>query len=184
MRRCLQALSWQKPDDSPRWLLKSPVHLEQLDALLDVFPDAKIVQTHRDPNKTVASFCSMVAHGRGLFSDVVEPLEIGAHWLRKVQRMVHRAMDVRASRPPESFMDVGYWELMADPVAVATAVCRFGGDSVEEPQCRRLHAWLSSNHQHRHGRHAYSAGDFGIGGSRIDEAMADYVAHHAVAVEC
>ena len=43
--------------------------LEYLDVLLTVFPEATVVQTHRDPQKSVVSFCSMVAHGRGIFSD-------------------------------------------------------------------------------------------------------------------
>ena len=60
-RRAIQLLLWQRPG---RWLGKTPHHLENLDALLDVFPDAKIIQTHRDPVRVVASYASMMAHGR------------------------------------------------------------------------------------------------------------------------
>jgi hypothetical protein len=74
-RRIIQLLLWQRPG---RWLGKTPHHLENLDVLLAVFPDAKIIQTHRDPVRVVASFCSMMAHGRALFSAEVDPREVGA----------------------------------------------------------------------------------------------------------
>ena len=89
LRRVLQVLSWQRPGG--RWVLKTPHHLEHLDVLLRVFEGATVVQTHRDPRIALASFCSMVAHGRGMFSDQVDPAEIGRHWCAKTHRMVERA---------------------------------------------------------------------------------------------
>ena len=73
-RRLIQLLLWQRQG---RWLGKTPHHLENLDALLEVFPDARIIHTHRDPVRVVASFCSMISHGRGLFSDHIDPREVG-----------------------------------------------------------------------------------------------------------
>ena len=75
LRRVLQVLSWQRPGRT--WVLKTPHHLEHLDVLLRVFEGSTVVQTHRDPRIALASFCSMVAHGRGMFSDQVDPAEIG-----------------------------------------------------------------------------------------------------------
>ena len=43
----LQALQWLRGPE--RWVLKSPQHLEQQAALIEIFPDATFVQTHRDP---------------------------------------------------------------------------------------------------------------------------------------
>ena len=62
LARLLRVLTWQQA--GRRWVLKTPEHLEHLDALLEVFPGATVVWTHRDPLETMASFCSMVAHGR------------------------------------------------------------------------------------------------------------------------
>ena len=58
-RRLLQALQHGK--EPGQWLLKSPAHLFTLDALLAEFPDAQIVQTHRDPAKTMPSTVSTQA---------------------------------------------------------------------------------------------------------------------------
>ena len=52
-RRFLQHLQSRHPGE--RWVLKSPGHLWCLDALLAEYPDAVLVQTHRDPLKVIAS---------------------------------------------------------------------------------------------------------------------------------
>ena len=61
-RRLLQLLLWQRPGANPEraqhYLGKTPHHLENLPTLLEVFPDAKVIVTHRDPVKVVPSFCS------------------------------------------------------------------------------------------------------------------------------
>ena len=46
-RQVLQHLQSRHPAD--QWLLKSPAHLWHLDALAGEYPDAVVVQTHRDP---------------------------------------------------------------------------------------------------------------------------------------
>ena len=97
-------------------MLKTPRHLEHLDVLLKVFSGATVVQTHRDPRVAVSSFCSMVAHGRGMFSEHVDPAEIGRHWCDKTHRMVERVMKTRAETPGGRFVDVSYYELIGDPM--------------------------------------------------------------------
>jgi hypothetical protein len=180
LRRCLQVIAWQRPEEPPRWVLKSPVHLEELDALLDVFPDAKVVQTHRDPRSTLPSFCSMVAHGRGVFSDHVDPREVGDHWLPKVRRMVERAMESRGRHGAAPFLDVHYRDLVAAPVGTAASVLAFAGAPIESGERDRLSGWLHANPQHKYGRHVYAAVDFGLTDERIDEALGHYVTHHRI----
>ncbi len=180
LRRCLQLLQWQS-GTTHRWVLKSPVHLEHLDALLEVFPDARVVQTHRHPRETVASFCSMVAHGRGVFSDMVDPHEVGRHWLRKVQRMVERAMATRNEVGDERFFDVKYESLVADPAAGAAEVAAWAGDALSSSEETRLREWMQHNRQHRFGRHVYDAGDFGLDDDAIDAAMRRYIERYGLA---
>jgi hypothetical protein len=124
MARVLRALQWQRKPADPdwRWVLKTPHHLEWLGELLSVLPDAVLVWTHRDPKQVVPSFCSMIAHGRGVFSDDVDPHEIGRTWLRKAVRMVDRAMDARGRVGEKRFVDVRYADLVADPISVVRAI--------------------------------------------------------------
>jgi hypothetical protein len=93
-RRQLQYLQWKAP--AARWVLKSPGHLWTLDALLAEYPDARIVQTHRDPLRVIASLVSLVTYLRGLASDAIDPHEIGADWTARLAAGLGHTMDVRA----------------------------------------------------------------------------------------
>lgn len=191
-RGLLSYLQWQRPSslpqggieaELPRWLLKTPHHLEHLDALLTVFPQARIIQTHRDPVTALASFCSMMAHGRGVFSDRVDPHEIGAQWSKKTQRMVTRALQVREAQP-EAFFDVHYGELVADPIAVLRWLYPtvLGRELTPELEAR-LVAHRRENPQHKYGRHAYQLEDFGLDRASQDAAFAPYRERFGIARE-
>src|SRR5690606_18998782 len=76
--RFLQHLDLKRPGQ--RWVLKAPGHLFALGALLDRYPDAKIIQTHRDPLRVMASMARHATVLRRAFSDTAEPTEIAAAW--------------------------------------------------------------------------------------------------------
>jgi hypothetical protein len=177
MKKLLQLLQWQSRRE--RWILKTPHHLEWLDTLLEVFPDARIVQTHRDPVKTLASFCSMIAHGRGVFSDVVDPREIGAHWAKKTQRMVTRALETRKKRN-DSFLDVSYYDLMEEPMAQVERIYQFIGRELT-PQIRAcMERSRKENPKDKHGKHTYKLADFGLDRDTVDAGFAAYRSHHDI----
>jgi hypothetical protein len=77
LKRLLQILQWQRGGGG-RWVLKSPQHLEQIDPLLATFPDAKVVQTHRDPVRVTASYCTMGAYGLRMNAGAIDPVAVGA----------------------------------------------------------------------------------------------------------
>jgi hypothetical protein len=178
MKRLLQLLSWQRPAE--RWVLKSPHHLEWLDTLLAVFPDAKIVQTHRDPLSSIPSTCSMIAHSRGVFSDEVDPHEVGRQWSRKIYRLVERAMTSRERARADSFVDVSYYDLVADPAAAIEGIYA----RVELPPDPSLQARVAAAGQrsprHAHGRHVYRLEDFGLTAAEIEGQLAAYRARFGV----
>jgi len=157
-----------------RWILKSPHHLEFLDVFLDVFKDATVVWAHRDPCETLPSFCSMMCHGRGVFSDAVDPVAIGDQWLRKTARMVQRGMAVRAARPDGRFVDVDYNALVGDPMGPLTRICEVAGLPVTRAVQDRFRETLRDNRQHRYGIHRYDMASFGLTPERIYTAYGDY----------
>ncbi len=186
----LKLLAWQRPGDrSPAggrpedfWVLKTPHHLEWLDVLFEVFPDAVVVQTHRDPSTTIASFCSMVAHMRGLMSDRVDPLDIGQQLFAKIGRMIDRSMSSRDARGGQGFVDVHYHELVEDPVGVLERVCA-AIDLPKPPQRSVIEQWLAGNQQHKHGVHRYAAADFGLDQDALQSRFAAYRERFGVASE-
>jgi hypothetical protein len=156
----LRLLQWRHA--AARWVLKSPAHLFGLDALLATFPDAQIVQTHRDPLRVLASLCSLVAVLRGVTSDRIDPRRIGRQVPAKWSVGLTRALAVRDRAGEERFCDVHFRELVADPLgAVRKIYGRFGlplNTAVEE----RMRQTLAANPSDKHGVHRYTLGQFGL----------------------
>ncbi len=181
LAKVLRVLCWRHP--GRHWVLKTPQHMEHLDVFLKVFPEALVVQTHRDPRKTVPSFCSMVAHGRGIFSDAIDPQEIAGHWLRKTRRMVEAAMQTRTSANPDQFIDVSYYDLMDDPIGELRRITERAGIAFDGEAVRNAEQYVKANPQNRFGRHTYRLDDFGLDEETIDREFATYREKHAIPFE-
>ncbi|HMV67058.1 MAG TPA: sulfotransferase, partial [Myxococcota bacterium] len=167
LRRMLQLLTAQRGPD--RWVLKTPHHLEWLDDLAAALPDAVVVMTHRDPLVTLPSFCSMIAHGRGVMSDRVDPHEIGRDWLRKVGRMMDRAMAARAGL---RVVDVQYREIVDDPHAAVRRICEAA--DLDPPGPAEIAARAAAMPKDRHGIHRYELQDFGLSADEVAERFKEY----------
>lgn len=173
LETALQHLQWQRPGEF--WILKAPHHLGWLDALFAVFPDARVIHSHRDPAQTVPSFCSLVAHGWGIMSDRVDPLVLGRMWADKLARMTDRALAVRAARADAGIVDVDYRELVRDPLGVVERVCGSLDLPFDANIRATLEAHLTSHRQHAHGIHRYAASDFGLSEAGLHQRFAAYM---------
>jgi hypothetical protein len=157
-----------------RFVLKTPHHLEYLDVLRRVFPGVRVVQTHRDPARTLASFCSMVWHGRGVFSDEVDACEVGRHWSRKIGLMLERSLDGREAARDEGFTDVSYYDLVADPVAEVRKLYAALDLPFTAEAEKGMGRTREDNPQHKYGRHRYRLEDFGLSSEGVEPLLARY----------
>ncbi|MFO0692108.1 MAG: SDR family NAD(P)-dependent oxidoreductase [Polyangiales bacterium] len=181
LARTLKVLDWQRAGQF--WVLKTPHHMEYLRELLTVFPDAVIVHTHRDPQATMGSFCSMVAHGRGVFSDHVDAREVGRHWLRKVDRMIERSLAVRDGGRASSFVDVSYYDVLKDPIAEVRRIYAHAGLELIPEAEAAMREVVDRDKQHRYGRHVYRTRDFGLSPAMIEETFASYRSRFSIPKE-
>jgi len=159
VRRLIQLLLWQRPG---RYLGKTPHHQENLDALFAVFPDAKVIHTHRDPLRVVPSFSSMMAHAGAMLSRRDDPFAVGRRVADQMLNSVERAMAARARLAPGRILDVHYADLVRDPIGELRRVHDFAGlawDAAAEARAKR---WLAGNPQHKYGTHRYGLADFGL----------------------
>jgi hypothetical protein len=171
-RAQLQLLQAARPGG--RWLLKSPAHLPTVEALLGVYPDACIVQTHRDLGEVLGSNCSMFATVNGIFSDAVDPAALGRTLLARNARILDRVVEARRRLPVERVVDVHYRDLMDDPSGVVRKVWgHFGADLPAESE-RRTARYLADNPAGKHGRHHYCLAQFGLDQAQVDAAAARY----------
>ncbi len=171
-RTMLKVLSWQDPGN--HWVLKTPHHMEYLDVFLKTFPDAKVIQTHRDPRKTLPSFCSLVAHGRGVFSDHVNPREIASHWHRKVLRMIQVTETVRSKCQTDQFMDLSYYRLIADPIEQLQEIYQWIGMDFDDQAVKCAEQYIKTNPKNRFGRHSYCMTDFGLTEEDVEKSISGY----------
>ena len=102
---------------SGQWLLKSPAHLWTLDTLLETYPDAVIVQTHRDPLKVIASVSALTNHLRRMASDQTSIADCAVQSCEEIVVGLQRGMTLRDSLPPGQVIDVQFTDFMRDPFA-------------------------------------------------------------------
>jgi hypothetical protein len=174
--RCfLQHLQWRCPAD--RWVLKAPSHLFALDALLATYPDACIIQTHRDPCAVVASVASLDAVLRRVFSHRVNLHEIGREALQQWASALDRAMQIRdrTDGAPGRFLDVYYTDLVRDPIATVRRIYAHCGLHFTDEVEARMRRFLAAHPKDQHGVHRYSLAQFGLTPEQVARRFHAYV---------
>lgn len=161
------------PDAAKRWVLKNPSHLFALNALLAVYPDALIVQTHRSPRTAIASVCSLNAHACEGWSTLYSGAEVGKAQLDLWTRGLSTFMADRERHDPAQFVDVYYEDFVADPMAVVEAIYeRLGARLPEEARSAMTALHTESTSGAAKPSHRYSLEDFGLTPSLVDERFA------------
>ena len=178
----MQHYTWQRrqreANQQRSWLLKMPFHLMELEVLLETYPDAVFIQTHREPVELMGSWNSMVERIRGFSTEPRPPHETGAEQLAFMSGMLNGAMRFRAAHPAleERWVDVRYADLVDDPMAVATDIYGRLGWPLEATAAQAMEAWLQQQAEQRQQepRHEYRLEDYGLAPEAVDEAFAPY----------
>lgn len=173
-RAFLQHLQSRLP--AKRWVLKSPAHLMALDALLEVFPDALIVQTHRDPVEVMGSASSLHCALRGASSDAIDPHAVGRDQIDLWSRVLSRAIAVRDRDAGQAsrFFDVHYPDLVADPVECVRGIYSHFGIELSREAQARMRAFLAEDARANRGVHRYTLEQFGIDAGEAARRFAGY----------
>ena len=162
-------------DQDRRWVLKNPSHLFALDALLEVYPDALVIQTHRAPRTAISSSCSLSAHAAPGWSDVFTGSVLGHDQLELWGRGLDTFMAARAKYDPAQFCDVYYEDFIADPLATVESIySQFGLPMTAQAQAAMQAMQAESTSGGRRPSHRYELADFGLTGEEVDERFAQY----------
>ena len=121
-KRFLQHLQQQQP--GKRWILKAPDHVYSLEALFSVFPDAMVIQTHRDPLDVLKSTIHLTRVLHGLYARPEDSAQLAEREARVLSAAIDRCLRFRDAHPElaERFVDVDYTGLTADPLAVINQI--------------------------------------------------------------
>ena len=156
------------------WVFKAPRHLPGLAGLLAVFPEARIVQTHRDPAAVLPSLCSLCEILRGAASDAVDKPAIGAHWHARLKAIFEQANAVRATAAEGQILDIQYADLVVDPIATVQHIYAHHGYEFTEPFEAAMRQWNAANRQHKHGAHRYTLAEYGLSEAQVHEEFSEY----------
>ncbi|MBW2422506.1 MAG: sulfotransferase [Deltaproteobacteria bacterium] len=162
-----------------RFVLKDPTHLVHLDVILSIWPDAKIVFTHRDPVAAISSLCSLHAHTRAIFSDDVDPLAIGrevmaGHW----PRALDSALALRERLAPGQYADVRHVDLLRDPIgSVEGLYATLDGLALDDDARAAMQRFLDEEAKKPNSVHEHSPAGFGLDPGAIRERFRGYCEH-------
>jgi hypothetical protein len=181
-RRILQVL--QHGAEPRTWLLKTPGHLMTIDLVFATYPDAWVVQTHRDPAKTMPSTVSTTAMVQWMRTDQIDlPLlsqAVSAAFTFALNSVAER----RAKHDlPDRFVDVHFQELLRDPVATLRAAYDRMGRRFSDEHAEAIRRYLREKPKGKFGTHHYAPEDWGFTASGLRQSLAPYIEHFRVALE-
>src|SRR5436853_405002 len=161
-RRSLQQLQFRQ--SAERWVLKAPAHMFAAPALLSIYPDARFVQIHRDPIEAVASVSSLVTILRRVFSDEVDPVQIGQDAMSYWSQALKTFLRTRDQLLPHRVCDLRYDDVRRDPIAAAGHVYEHFGWPFSPEVERKMNAVLAQQNSQTNGVHRYDAAYFRLEG--------------------
>lgn len=162
-RQILQILQWKTGGD--RWLLKAPAHMNWLETLFEVYPDARVIQTHRDPLQIMGSTVSLISAILWMRTKAVDPegvkLAFGPAYYEPQLYEVMRLRD-EGIVPAAQFHDIRFHDLMESPFESIRQAYEFFGWTLTPEAEARMRAYLDHKPRGKFGKHFYSFQDLGL----------------------
>jgi hypothetical protein len=174
--RCVQLIGSNEP--ATRWLLKNPGHIENLDLLFAIFPDAKVIQTHRDPAKAVPSLVSLLMQLNSLTEEEGRRQQRAETMLvrevAKWSNAVRKAERVRQQYPGK-VLDVVHSDFHRDPMAVLERIYGFIGMEITDETRAGFAQRIEEKPELARGVHRYNIADYGMTEQQVREPFGEYI---------
>jgi len=177
-KRQLQLLQWQSP--TKPWALKYPNHVIAMDEILQVYPDARFVMTHRDPVQTLASICKMTFNLRKMRALDVDPNEVGRNMRHFIQRHIDRIMAFDTGPHRDRVVHVDYYTLVENPVGEMRRIHAGIGIDTPDEIAKSVGDWHASNPKNARGKNEYTIEQWGLVDGEIAEQFGDYMRRFAI----
>jgi hypothetical protein len=177
LRLWLQLFQYNTPERRGRkWLLKSPHHLLSgaLQTMMNTFPEAKVLMTHRAMENVIPSFCSNQSVTMRGSAGRFDPHRLGPQAVQMFSEALHNLIAVRQKAPPGRFIDVRYSNMMSDPLGEYRRALEQMGLRVGPEDESAAATWMSQNSRDTHPRHRYQATDYGTTEAEIAKAFKFY----------
>jgi Sulfotransferase family len=176
-KRFLQHLQHQ--NGAGQWILKSPDHIFALEALCEVYRDARFVFVHRDPMKVLPSVARLTEILRQPFTRKIDRLQIGrqisSRWELGSKLLIEAADWLKSS--PERIVHIRYKDLVRDPYAIVTDLYRHFGMTLSGQGEQGLKRSIAERPDGGYGRNSYRFEDYGLNPAAERKHHSAYMAH-------
>ena len=174
-RRLLKYIQYTDGKSGQQWILKAPHHLGFLPLLFKYFPDAIVVNCHRDPLVAVPSFAALAAAARRSTSNSVDNAEVGRYCLDYCKSRLDTYLKDRDQLGRENqFLDISYREVKDDVIKVVQRVYQSADIPFTSQTRAAIQRWETEFAQHKHGKHSYSASEYAMDEDEMLAAFAEY----------
>jgi hypothetical protein len=170
----LQHLAWKNP--RKRWVLKVQEHAYHLPELMSVYPDAVLVQPHRDPVTVMASISRLIEVIRSVSFGTIDRTALGQELLHLWHDGQMRSMAFRKANPNVKVLDIRFKDIVADPVAAVRQVYNHADMDFTAATQMAVSGWWAANPADKHGQHKYVLSDYGLTREQVERVYADYIA--------
>ena len=175
LRRVMQLLGSGEP--RKRWLLKNPGHICNLQLVFDQFPDAKVIQTHRDPAKAIPSLCAMLIRNHDVVEEGRRELRariLGQRETEKWAKAIRDAEPVRAAHVNQ-ILDVTHEDFRRAPMNTVEKIYSFVGIPLSPRVRQAMEQRIAEDPERQFGAHHYRIEDFGITAAGVRERFGNYM---------
>lgn len=177
----LQILQWRYSRD--RWLLKSPGHMFGIENLMKTYPDALIIQTHRDPARVLPSIASLAASMRGMAISRIDEMRVGDQILEQMEVGIANLENYLPKIPEDQYISIQYRDIVSDPMQVVKTIYeRFNLDLSREAETAFAEE-ITRSPKNKKGKHHYTMEQFGYTRELLDEKFHDYVGANNIPTE-
>ena len=179
-KKFLQLLQSEAPGV---WNLKKPSHSLFLEYLFQVYPDARVIWTHRDPYTATGSLASLIQLSHNMFMGKVDHAWLGENYSWQQVQHCNRVMDFRDKHGEDKIIDVHYADLMRDPITTVRKLYAQLGDEFTPEAEAGIQAWVDDNPQDKFGRHEYKLAQFGLSKEALEPLFERYLSRYDVEPE-
>ena len=167
----LRMLQWQRP--GKRWLLKTPGHLWALDILTEMFPDACLVITHRNPVEAVTSYASMMA--AMLSERIFDKKQFGSVVMEYLARKVESSLHQRDNMDDSRILDLQFNDFINDPVTLVHRIYDYYQLPISSSTEKAFADYATAHPMGKHGKHEYNFEEFGLSEKQIIDRFGFYI---------
>jgi hypothetical protein len=156
-KRVLKLLQWKNPRQ--HWVLKDPMHLDRLQSLIKIYPDACFIWPHRDPVRAMASMINLVGTLQWARSD--HPFKAGTYEYfldaSYAAQRLNKAIDqIKSTIPVQQFYNILYRDLVRDPMGTVEGIYRHFDILLSEESRNAFKTYIASHPRDARPPHKFS----------------------------